>query len=98
MRSMTVKLLPIAQEDVNQALIYIAADNPSAADALYHSIVKALEQVAAFPRSATEISVGGRRRYFRLHVKPYHVYYRIIDDTILVMRVLHERMDAARRL
>ena len=34
MPSMTVKLLPIAQDDVDQALAYIAADNPDAADAL----------------------------------------------------------------
>ena len=100
MSLMAVKILPLAQEDVNQALIYIALDNPSVADNLYSNIVRALEQAAAFPYSAAEISIGRRyqRRYYKLYVKPYNIYYRIIHDTIIVMRVLHERMDTTRHL
>lgn len=100
MSLMAVKILPLAQEDVSQALIYIASDNPSAADDLYSNILKALEQAAEFPYSAMEVLVGKRfqRRYYKLNVKPYNIYYRIIQDTIIVMRVLHERMDTARHL
>ena len=100
MSSMAVKILPLAQEDVHQALVYIATDNPSAADDLYSDMMKALEQAAEFPYSAVEVSIGGRRwrHYYKMHVRPYNVYYRIIDDTIVVMRVLHERMDASRYL
>lgn len=100
MSLMAVKVLPLAQEDVNQALIYIASDNPSAADDLYNSMMKALEQAAEFPYSAAEISIGRRyqRRYYKLYVKPYNIYYRIIHDTIIVMRVLHERMDTTKHL
>ena len=100
MSSMVVKVLPLAQEDVNQALIYIALDNPSAADDLYSNILKALEQAAEFPYSAMEVLVGKRfqRHYYKLYVKPYGIYYRIIQDTIIVMRVLHERMDTAKHL
>ena len=100
MSLMAVKILPLAQEDVNQALIYIASDNPSAADDLYSNILKALEQAAEFPYSAMEVLIGRRfqRRYYKLYVKPYGIYYRIIHDTIIVMRVLHERMDTAKHL
>ena len=100
MSLMAVKILPLAQEDVNQALVYIASDNPSATDDLYNNIIKALEQAAEFPYAAMEVLVGKRfqRRYYKLYVKPYSIYYRIIQDTILVMRVLHERMDTARHL
>ncbi len=97
---MDVKILPLAQEDVNQALIYIALDNPSAADDLYANIMKVLEKAAEFPYSATQIFIGKRsqRSYYKLYVRPYILYYRIIQDTIIVMRVLHERMDMTRHL
>lgn len=71
MPSMPVELLPIAEDDVSQALVYIAAEDPGAA---------------------------GRRRYRQLYVRPYHIYYRVIEEKIVVMRVLHERMDIRRHL
>lgn len=100
MKSMPVEILPIAQEDVNQALTYVAADNPDASDQLLNDILEALRQVSLFPYSGTEIIVGKRkpRLYYRLYVHPYHIYYRVIQDTIVVMRVLHERMDTQKQL
>ena len=100
MPSMTVKLLPIAQDDVGQALAYIAADNPDAADALLEDILKKLAQAAEFPASGAEIVVGKRvvRKYYRLCAHPYNIFYRIMGDAVLVMRVLHERMDLKGRL
>lgn len=97
---MNVKVLPIAREDVNRALVYIAADDPAAASELYDGIIAALHRAAEFPHAAPQIAVGGRRNrvYFKLYVKPYHIYYRVIQDTLIVMRVLHERMDADSRL
>ena len=56
MPSMTVKLLPIAQDDVDQALAYIAADNPDAADVLLEDILKKLAQAAEFPPPARRSS------------------------------------------
>lgn len=100
MNSMPVEILPIAQEDVNQALIYIAAENPEASDALLEAILAALDQASHFPYSGTEVMIGSRkpRRYYRIYVRPYSVFYRVIKDRIVVMRVLHERMDMIGRL
>lgn len=101
MLSMPVEVLPIAQEDVDQALMYIAADAPMAADRLLDEILAALNQASRFPFSGDEIVVGSKQRsrmYLRLYVHPYNIYYRIIDEKIVVMRVLHERMDIRRHL
>ena len=94
---MIVEILPIARDDVDQALIYIAADDPAAADRLYDDILEKLNQVSQQPYSAPEITIG-RRVYRRVYVHPYNLYYRIVHDRILVMRVLHERMDTRTRL
>ena len=94
---MIVEIVPIAQDDVDQALIYIAADDPAAADRLYDDILEKLNQVSQHPYFAPEIMIG-RRVYRKVYVHPYNLYYRIVHDRILVMRVLHERMDTRTRL
>jgi len=96
MNSMPVELLPIARDDVNNALVYIAIEDPDAADRL----LAALDQLSRFPLSAPEVMIGGKRlrKYYRVPVHPYNVYYRIIGDRVVVMCVLHERMDAPRYL
>ena len=56
-----------------------------------------IDQASRFPFSGNEVVIGGKRRacgYLRLYVRPYSIYYRVIDEKIVVMRVLHERMDA----
>ncbi len=100
MQCRDVKLLPLAQADVDQALATVGAENPAAADALLEDILARLRQAAQFPQSGAEIVVGTRsaRRYYRLYARPYCIYYRVTEDTILVMRVLHQRMDMESRL
>ena len=100
MNSMPVELLPIARDDVNNALVYIAIEDPDAADKLLDELLAALDQLSRFPLSAPEVMIGGKRlrKYDRVPVHPYNVYYRIIGDRVVVMRVLHERMDAPRYL
>ena len=73
MNSMPVELLPIARDDVNNALVYIAAEDPGAADRLLDELLAAMDQLSRFPLSAPEVSVGGRhpRRYYRVPVPTY---------------------------
>ena len=97
MPSMNVEILPLAQQDVDQALVYIAADDPDAAHRLLERIMKKLREVAEQPYSGEECAVG-RRIYRKLYVRPYVLYYRIIHEHILVMRVLHEKMGSSRFL
>ena len=96
MNSMPVEILPIARDDVSNAMVYIAIEDPDAADRLLDRLLTALDQLSRFPLSAPEVLIGGRRprKYYRVPVPPYNIYYRIIGERIIVMRVLHERMDA----
>ena len=97
MPSMTVEIMPIARDDVDQTLIYIASDDPAAEDRLYDAILEKLNQVALQPYLAPEVQIG-RRIYRKLYVHSYNLYYRIIRDKIIIMRVLHERMDTRKYL
>ena len=100
MNSMPVEILTIARDDVNNALVYIAIEAPDAADRLLDRLLAALDQLSRSPLSAPEVMIGGKRprKYYRVPVSPYNIYYRIIGERIIVMRVLHERMDAPRYL
>ena len=100
MQSMTVEILPVAQDDVDQALAYIAADNLPAANGLLADILEKLDQASRFPYSGTEIVLGTHRvrKYYRLYAHPYYIFYKIMADRVLVMRVLHERMDTKKYL
>jgi toxin ParE1/3/4 len=100
MNCIPVEILPIAREDVDNALITIAADDPAAANRLLDELLATLDQISRFPLSAPEVMVGNRRvrRYYRVPVRHYNIYYRIVGEKIIAMRVLHERMDAPRHL
>lgn len=100
MQSMDVEIMPIAREDIDKALTYIATEDPTAADDLLDRILARLRQAAEFPQSGEEITIGGRwkRKYYQLYARPYRIFYRVEKDRVLVMRVLHERMDTRTRL
>ena len=94
---MNVEIMPLAQQDADQALVYISADAPDATHRLLERIMKKLREVAEQPYSGEECVVG-RRVYRKLYARPYVLYYRVIHERILVMRVLHERPDTRRQL
>ncbi len=56
---------------------------------------EAVQRLAEFPdigRDARQIRPG----YFRMEVSSHAVFYRKTENGILIIRVLHERMDFAR--
>ena len=61
MNSMPVEILPIARDDVNNALVYIAIEAPDAADRLLDRLLAALDQLSRSPLSAPEVMIGGKR-------------------------------------
>ena len=94
---MNVDIMPLARDDVDQTLYYIATDDPSAADRLLDGITDKLRQLGSQPYSGMETIVG-RRVYRKVYVRPYVIYYRVLRDRVVIMRVLHERMATGRQL
>ena len=86
-----VRLLGIAEEDFTEIISFIAADNPTAADAVANKIEKNLELLSGnpnlgrIPREEEIRSLG----YRYLIVQNYLIFYTIEERTIFVHRNLH---------
>lgn len=62
-----------------------------------HELRRAIERAATNPRigrSCDEIRLG----YRKLSVGSHTLYYRLVDDAIDIVRILHQRMDIDRHL
>ena len=86
-----VRLLKVAEEDFTEIVSFIAADNPTSADAIADKIEKNLlllsenPQLGRIPRDE-EIRILG---YRYIMVQNYIIFYTIEQKTILVHRILH---------
>ena len=86
-----VRLLSIAEEDFTEIISFIAADNPTAADAIANKIEKNLEllsdnpNLGRIPREEEIRNLG----YRYLIVQNYLIFYTMEEKTIFVHRILH---------
>ncbi len=86
-----VRLLSIAEEDFTEVISFIAADNPTAADAIANKIEKNLEllsenpNLGRIPREEEIRDLGFRY----LIVQNYLIFYTIEEKTIFIHRILH---------
>ena len=86
-----IRFLRIAEEDFNESVSYIAAENPVAANSFATKIEKNLELLSEnplmgrIPRDEEIRNLG----YRYLIVKNYIMFYTIEDKTILIHRILH---------
>ena len=86
-----VRLLTIAEEDFTEIISFIAADNPTAANAIASKIEKNLEllsensNLGRIPREEEIRNLG----YRYLIVENYLIFYTIEERTIFVHRILH---------
>jgi toxin ParE1/3/4 len=90
-----IRLLRIAEEDLFEIINYIAADRPSAADALATKIEKNLNllsknpQLGRIPNEEELIRLG----YRYLVVQNYLIFYAVEEQIIYVHRILHGARD-----
>ncbi|WP_353217232.1 type II toxin-antitoxin system RelE/ParE family toxin [Sandarakinorhabdus sp.] len=92
------RLSPRAQRDL-EALFDDTVDRWGLAQAMRYTdlIEAACAALAAAPYQAPacdHIRPGYRRRAVEQHI----IYFRVQDDGIAIIRILHQRMDASRRL
>jgi len=88
-------LSPEADADLEEIWCYVAADDPAAADRLVDSFVERFTMLADFPdigRRRDELAPGIRS----VPVGAYVIFYRMFEDTVQIVRVLHGARDLER--
>ncbi|HEY1710858.1 MAG TPA: type II toxin-antitoxin system RelE/ParE family toxin [Rhizomicrobium sp.] len=89
---------PRARSDIAEIWDYSVAQwNVEQADRDLRDLQRGFETIAAQPRigrACDEIRPG----YFKLPVASHVIFYRMVKQKVDIVRVLHRRMDYARRL
>jgi addiction module toxin, RelE/StbE family len=85
---MRIKWLRLALQDINEIAEYIALDNPHAARQLVKQIWLKATLLSAHPEIGRPGRVSGTRELF-IDGTRYIVPYRIVEDQIQILRVLH---------
>ena len=92
-----IKISDDAYYDISEMFSYISADNKQAAKNLRQRIYKGIKGLSDFPFQypavQAEDAPGAERGYRYMVISPYIVFYRVVDDIIVVARVLHSRQN-----
>jgi len=88
-----IKYLQKALDDLDEIYLYIANENPIAADKMISSILNTIDGLETFPfiGSAVADRVDIKGDYRMIISKPYLVFYRVISAQVIIYRVLHNR-------
>lgn len=93
--SKRIVLSEAAYYDIESIFAYVSHDSKQAAAKLRLRIYEGIKILADFPEMGPVISAedapGAKRGYRRIVVSPYIIFYRVLDDHIVVARVLHGR-------
>jgi len=98
-----ILLTPAAESDLVDIWAYIARDNREAADRGYAAVAQTLEALADMPAmgaiyQAKRPRLKGMRFFPVKQFRNYVIYYRETAQGIEIIRVLHTRMNAGKRL
>lgn len=90
-----IEILQIAREDIGEIFFYIAAESPALALAMTEKITDKIDTLAEFPLIGKIVPDNelAKQEYRMLIINSYIVFYKIIDDEVVVYRVLHGMRD-----
>ncbi|MEM5794689.1 MAG: type II toxin-antitoxin system RelE/ParE family toxin [Bacillota bacterium] len=84
-----------AYYDSDSIFAYISQDSKSSAEKLRQHIYEGIKKLAEFPEMGPVVPEedipGAVRGYRRIVIIPYIVFYRVLEDRIVIARVLHGR-------
>lgn len=95
----TATLSNQARRDVNEAVEWIAQDNPIAAEGLLDAVLKAADRIGHHPSLGArrpELTEDPQYRFLSLTRYPYLIVYPDNRDPPVIVRVLHTTRDLPR--
>ncbi len=90
---MKVVLAKPAEADLLDIAIYIARDNPTRARTFVRELRAKARQIGAMPRAFRLVPGFEHRGLRRRPYRDYLIFYRIEDDRIVVVHILHGAQD-----
>jgi toxin ParE1/3/4 len=93
---MKVKWVRLALNDLDQAGEFITRDNPEAANRVLRRIWDAVQMLADHPHAGRAGRVPGTRELV-IAGTPFIIPYRVVENTIQILRVLHGKRKWPRR-
>lgn len=97
-----IRYTPAAVDDMDEIFSYISHDNVAAAEKLLKNLNTKISDLADFSYLGSVLSEEKytliERSYRFIVVHPYLIFYRIMDDLIVIHRILHGRRDYLREL
>ncbi|GAE93713.1 plasmid stabilization system protein [Gracilibacillus boraciitolerans JCM 21714] len=95
MTSFNVELLPAADEDLDDIFTYILLDNPEAANEVLDRVMTSLKYLEKFPYAGLRVMEERLKHFeFRMVIsEPYIAFYRVIENTVYIYRILHGARD-----
>ncbi|CAM3476069.1 MULTISPECIES: type II toxin-antitoxin system RelE/ParE family toxin [Brevibacillus] len=93
---------PAAIDDMDEIFSFLTQENVSAADHLLQKLDHRISSLVDFPNMGSVLSEDEysliQRGYRFIVVHPYLIFYRIMEDTVVIHRILHGRRDYLREL
>lgn len=97
-----IRYTPSAVDDMDEIFSYISRENISAAEIILEKIDNGISKLAEFPNMGSVLSDEEyalvQRGYRFIVIQPYIIFYRIINNTVIIHRILHGRRDYLREL
>jgi plasmid stabilization system protein ParE len=88
-KTFEVLLLPAAEAEAREAFLWYFERSPLAADAFRTEVFDAIDSLSAHATLWPEDENGFRRHVLR-HF-PYTVFYEVVEQTVNVMAIAHQR-------
>jgi toxin ParE1/3/4 len=91
MKKCNVELLPAAYTDLDEIFDYIMSDSLQAANETLDNIISSLRRLEDSPQSGVPLIDRSMKKFnFKmLIINPYIVFYRFIDEKVIIYRILH---------
>lgn len=90
-----VRIMQIARDDIGEIYFYIATDSPKSALAVTDKILDKIDTLAELPLLGKIVPDNelAKREYRMLTSDNNIIFYKAVDDEVIVYRVLHGMRD-----
>ncbi|MBS4030637.1 MAG: type II toxin-antitoxin system RelE/ParE family toxin [Clostridiales bacterium] len=97
-----IKYSPAAVDDMDEIFSYISQDNIAAAELMLDKIDREVKKLEDFPNMGSVLPDDEytiiQSGYRFIIARPYLVFYRIVNNNVIINRILHGRRDYLREL